>query len=145
MSQPPWAPPAGPASPPRPLPPPTPPQPPLEPLPECDTECDAGASCGVCLRMITAECPADAIVKQLPKCSSGLRPFELCEGDGECSTDTTANNCHAWRDVYVRDACTPAGPISGAGPPRAAAASPPRRGRWVWSSSSKAGGRAAKR
>ena len=120
MSQPPWSPPTGPASPPPPLPPPTPPQPPLEPLPECEAECDAGASCGVCLNMIpTAECPADAIVKQLPKCSAGLRPFELCEGDGECSTDRTANNCHGWRDVYVRDACTPAqGGISSAAPAR---------------------------
>jgi hypothetical protein len=44
----------------------------------------------------------------------GLWPGELCEGDGECGTAPTANNCHDYRDVYVRAACVPAVSSGGA-------------------------------
>ena len=109
LHQPPWPPPAGPTRPPPPRVPPSPPQPPLLPMAECSALCDAGAECGVCLRLVAArECPATvAVVDRLPHCV-GLRPGDLCEGDGECSTSATANNCHGHRDVYVRDPCVPA-------------------------------------
>ena len=35
-------------------------------------------------------CPGVEVVDALPKCI-GLRPGELCEGDGECGTDNSAN------------------------------------------------------
>ena len=45
----------------------------------------------------------------------GLWPGELCEGDGECGTAKTANNCHGYRDVYKRAACVqPARPARSA-------------------------------
>ena len=31
----------------------------------------------------------------------------MCEGDHECGTDRTLNNCHEYRDVYIRTACAP--------------------------------------
>ena len=108
LRQPPWPPPAGPARPPPPRVPPSPPQPPLSPLPECAAPCEAGAECGACLQLVPAgECPAEAAVDRLPHCV-GLWPGELCEGDGECGTAKTANNCHGYRDVYKRAACVQA-------------------------------------
>jgi len=114
LRQPPWPPPAGPARPPPPRVPPSPPQPPLSPMAECAAPCDAGAECGACLQLVPAsECPAEAAtVDRLPHCV-GLWPGELCEGDGECSTAPTANNCHDYRDVYVRAACVPTAPLAG--------------------------------
>jgi hypothetical protein len=115
LRQPPWPPPAGPARPPPPRVPPSPPQPPLSPMAECAAPCDAGAECGACLQLVPeGECPAAAAaVDRLPHCV-GLWPGELCEGDGECGTAPTANNCHDYRDVYVRAACVPAVSSGGA-------------------------------
>ena len=115
LRQPPWPPPAGPARPPPPRVPPSPPQLPLSPLSECAAPCDAGAECGACLQLVPAgECPAEAAVDRLPHCV-GLWPGELCEGDGECGTAKTANNCHGYRDVYKRAACVqPARPARSA-------------------------------
>ena len=114
LRQPPWPPPSGPARPPPPRVPPRPPQPPLSPMAECAAPCDAGAECGACLQLVPAgECPAEAAaVDRLPRCL-GLRPGEVCEGGGECGTAQTANNCHGYRDVYVRAACVPAAPVVG--------------------------------
>ena len=112
LHQPPWAPPSSPAGPPPPCLPPSPPQPPLPPLSQCGaTQCDA-SECGACLRLVNQTdapaCPGVEVVDALPKCI-GLRPGELCEGDGECGTSKTANNCHDHRDVYTREACVPEG------------------------------------
>ena len=64
--------------------------------------------------------PAEAAVDRLPHCV-GLWPGELCEGDGECGTAKTANNCHGYRDVYKRAACVqPARPARSAEGLRAA-------------------------
>jgi len=64
--------------------------------------------CGICLRHIdnSTECPATDKIAALPGCFAGLSPNAMCEGDGECGTDRTANNC-AWHDLYVRVACIP--------------------------------------
>ena len=106
--EPPRPPPGAPAAPPPPATPPPPPQPPVAPLPRCAADaarfrCDAGASCGLCLRpALAAECPPDA--DALPTCGAA-RPGALCEADGECGTLKVLNNCGGWRDVYLREAC----------------------------------------
>ena len=115
---PPLSPPAVPAQPPPPGPPPPPPHPPVSPLPLCDAAvpCAAGGACGVCLRLAgVSECPASGSeTDALVQCGSSVPPGTLCEADGECGTSRTANNCHGWRDVYVREACVPAAtPLSG--------------------------------
>ena len=71
-----------------PAPPPSPPALPCE-------RCDAGLDCGVCLQRVEAdECPRPWRTDfELPTCDVALKG-ELCEGDGECSTSTTLNNCH---------------------------------------------------
>lgn len=109
--QPPWSPPHPPASPPLPPTPPSPPNPPMIPMPTCDAidiTCSAGPStCGYCLVPVDSlSCPSEAIVATLPNCYWAL-PGDLCEGDGECGTRKTLNNCHLKDDVYRRIACIP--------------------------------------
>jgi len=126
LRTPPWPPPDGPASPPLPAPPPSPPMPPLLPLLPCAPGvCVAGAECGLCLRHLNAdECPTDDKVAELPGCFEDLALNAGCEGDGECGTDRTANNCGTYHnhDVYERVACIPSAssdPGSGSPPPDA--------------------------
>jgi len=91
-----------------PSPPPTMPSP---PLPWCNTlSCDAGSSCGICLQKLD---PANNVGDACPHgwesdwrmhtCDL-VAPGELCEADGECSTQEI-NNC-AGRD----NAPSPPGP-----------------------------------
>lgn len=79
---------------------------PLVGLPKCD-QCDAGIECGLCLRLVEQEqCPW-AIDFTLLSCRARdtFIPGNRCEGSGECGTNDQANNCPAWRDVYVRVNC----------------------------------------
>ena len=71
--------------------------------------CDAGASCGFCLTAINAtECPQNP---DLPNCFA-VEVGDLCEGDGECDTLGSLDNCVTvsgnW-DVYRKsvDELTP--------------------------------------
>ena len=61
--------------------------------------CNAGASCGLCLTAIpSSECPADP---DLPQCdSSSIADGALCDGDGECGTNGSLDNCDNGYDVY---------------------------------------------
>ena len=65
-------------------------------------------------------CPSEADVATLPNCYWAL-PGDLCEGDGECGTRKTLNNCHLKDDVYRRIACIPGAQLA----PPAVAKSPP--------------------
>ena len=106
LPDPPFAPPAMPLRPPAPSRPPQNPQPPFSPLPLCTSTCDAGEACGLCLRTLRGrQCPGPIHADTLPPCDATVAPGDLCEGDGECGTDPTLNNCHGYRDVYRRDAC----------------------------------------
>ena len=60
--------------------------------------------CPPCLRVATwNECPSEATGNQLPNCRSfSFGVGEQCEGDGECGTSRTENNCNGNQDVYVR-------------------------------------------
>ena len=59
--------------------------------------CDTGSSCGVCLTIIDPEeCPLDG---DIADCSS-VGYGELCEGDGECGTDSYLDNCGGY-DIYL--------------------------------------------
>lgn len=103
-------------------PPAPPPAPPAPPPPVC-TECDAGASCGVCLRLVD-DCHwsypyTGALV--LRTCDSSVPAGEWCEGDGMCATDEYVDNCGEY-DIYVRVDCVFATPPS---PPPAAPPPPP--------------------
>jgi hypothetical protein len=65
--------------------------------------CDAGLSCNVCLNAIDpSECPTDAL--GLRRCDSQYVNFgDLCEGNGECGTDVSLDNCRPsgyYLDVY---------------------------------------------
>ena len=93
------------------MPPVAPPPPPAPPLSCSDPTCDAGASCGYCLQLVSQrECPRPG-----PGGFTGLRSCdlaaadELCEGSGECDTDNEADNCagvdspdqtFSWRDPH---------------------------------------------
>lgn len=112
LRQPPWSPPRPPAQPPNPAFPPSPPRPPFTPLQPCEPGvCVAGIECGMCLRRLGSNaddqpCPDEGKVAALPMCLPGMRLSAECEGDGECGTDRTLNNC-LWHDIYVREACIP--------------------------------------
>ena len=72
-------------------------------LGELSVESTLGAACGICLRLVAkSACPSAASIHALPKCDQLHAVGELCEGDGECGTDKTANNCHINGDVYER-------------------------------------------
>jgi len=99
------APPPPPPPPSTPPPPPSPSPPPPGPM-DCN-DCDAGEACGMCLMLLPApDCPDDA---DLSACDAAALEA-LCEGDGECGTDTNANNCGDGFDVYRRVSCYPAHP-----------------------------------
>ena len=75
-----------------------------------------------CLRLVeTSDCPSEAVIEGLPNCDDvTLALGHRCEGDGECGTSRTANNCGENHDVYERCASSvpepprapPAGPSS---------------------------------
>lgn len=117
LRQPPWSPPRPPAQPPNPAFPPSPPRPPFTPLQPCEPGvCVAGIECGMCLRRLGSNaddqpCPDEGKVAALPMCLTGMRLSAECEGDGECGTDRTLNNC-LWHDIYVREACIPPAPLT---------------------------------
>lgn len=61
--------------------------------------CDAGQSCGICLVKVTAaNCPSNP---NIGNCHSSLSIGTYCEGDNECDTNNSENNCGAY-DVYER-------------------------------------------
>lgn len=74
-----------------------------------EPDCDAGSSCGLCLKPIAypaTECPDFNTLQTMPACD--LAPVGgLCEADGECGTSDTLNNCGDGYDVY-RKAVLPA-------------------------------------
>ena len=75
------------------------------------TRCPAGTSCGICLResprctgrSCHATCPSHILKQTAPACSSAsVHIGDWCEGDGECGTNPTLNNCPGGYDVYQR-------------------------------------------
>ena len=99
-----------PPPPPPPSPPPTPPPPsPPPPGPLDCNQCAAGFPCGICLMPIDPdECATYAPTPELlRRCDDNIRLDQLCEGDGECATDTELNSCPGGWDVYRRVSCTP--------------------------------------
>ncbi|KAK3270453.1 hypothetical protein CYMTET_21156 [Cymbomonas tetramitiformis] len=74
---------------------------------ECDvTMCSrdsVGVSCGYCLEPVdAADCPADLGPDFVHCGDPGLGDGDLCEGDGECGTSTTLDNCAGRLDVYQK-------------------------------------------
>lgn len=73
-----------------------PPPPPSPPLATCESlQCDAGASCGICLQKLSpnsADCPAWHQASFFLKTCDEAEPGELCEADGECGT-VEVDNC----------------------------------------------------
>lgn len=66
---------------------------------------EASGRCPSCLRLVdAAECPSEDEGNTLPNCDddAGLAIGAMCEGDGECNTTRTANNCHTNQDIYAR-------------------------------------------
>ena len=75
------------------------------------SRCHAGTSCNICLhesprctgRSCNATCPSHMLTQTAPACSSAsVRIGDWCEGDGECDTKSTLNNCPGGYDVYQR-------------------------------------------
>ena len=65
--------------------------------------CRAGQSCGICLQQLAsgdAACPDDYTSGAMGTCDTAAIG-ELCEGDGECGTNTGADNCGGY-DIYRR-------------------------------------------
>lgn len=62
-----------------------------------------GHECGICLQPVSApQCPDEPSIAALPNCNELHDVGSLCEGDGECGTDRTINNCGRNHDVYQR-------------------------------------------
>jgi len=62
-----------------------------------------GDSCGICLEPVEpAGCPNASVIATLKRCNELHAVGEICEGDGECGTVRTANNCNEKDDVYRR-------------------------------------------
>ena len=80
---------------------------------DCE-ECDAGASCGMCLVLVLQDkCPTDYDALQHMLDADGLAVRtrcldvfrgEACEGSGECGTDDGADNCLT-SDIYRHVEC----------------------------------------
>ena len=80
---------------------------------DCE-ECDAGASCGMCLVLVLQDkCPTDIDAFQHMIDADGLavrtrcldvNRGEVCEGSGECGTDDGADNCLT-SDIYRHVEC----------------------------------------
>ena len=73
--------------------------------------CSAGKSCGRCLHAspkctgtsCPKTCPQNMLSPSAPPCSSPtVKPGMFCEGDGECGTTSSLNNCPGGYDVYKR-------------------------------------------
>ena len=94
---------------------------PPPPLPICDrTQCQAGAivsvplsralQCG-CLRLAnSSQCPSNFTETGISPFCSNLSPGQLCRGgDGECDTNSAADNCAIQGitgfDIYYRVPC----------------------------------------
>ena len=108
--------------------------------PTC-THCDAGAECGICLRLLEPdECPRRIKGQPdggLPSCaSSSLEPNRTCEADGACGTNDRVNNCNyvfglaiARFDYYLRLDCDLRPPPPPSPPALPAPPSPPQPAR----------------
>jgi len=79
----------------------------------CPKLCDASDPGAPCLWKVSVDgCPDEAVAR---KCDAALAIWDPCEGDGECSTDKTLNNCPGPRetpatktkDVYRLMRCPP--------------------------------------
>ena len=72
-----------------------PPSPALHGCEETVQQCDAGAECGLCLRLLArSECPAVHVAAALPRCDRTVAVGVKCEGGGgECGTRDDGNNC----------------------------------------------------
>jgi len=75
--------------------------------------CSAGKSCGRCLHAspkctgtsCPTTCPVNMLNAKSPPCSSpNVKVGDFCEGDGECGTSSSLNNCPGGYDVYQRKA-----------------------------------------
>eukprot|EP00964_Phaeocystis_antarctica_P123932 scaffold87647_cov58-Phaeocystis_antarctica.AAC.3 len=84
--------------------------------PACGT-CDAGLSCGICLRLVLPEkCPLSTSRDVAWNCEAAY-PGEVCESNGECGTGSFEPNCHVIRGpdagVFFErqpDSCPPSPP-----------------------------------
>ena len=83
------------------------------PVAVCPKLCDASDPGAPCLWKVSVDgCPDEAVAR---KCDAALAIWDACEGDGECSTDKTLNNCPGPRetpatktkDVYRLMRCPP--------------------------------------
>ena len=95
------------------------------------SQCDNGYACGVCLNVVVrSECP-DRWAASIAADCINVGFGKLCEGDGECGTSDSTDNCpsNQWsytagaRDVYRRDHCvvtTPQIPAPSPPPPSGA-------------------------
>jgi hypothetical protein len=75
-----------------------------------------------CLRLVPpSACPSASEGVELPNCDDVVLPLgALCEGDGECGTLKTVNNCNGNQDIYERCAYV----YQASEPPRAPPAAP---------------------
>ena len=91
--------------------------PPPPPSPPAFPPCDAGASCARCLWAVPPEeCPPSDELAKLPPCNEGAsESYRLCQGDGECGTSNTLNNCMSedgdtFYDVFQMGFTAPSAP-----------------------------------
>jgi len=75
-----------------------------------------------CVEVYSGACPSYNDMLFLPKCDA-VATGALCDGDGECGTDNSLNNCQTW-DVYTRVVCTPP-PLPFLPPPPSPSPPPP--------------------
>ena len=75
-----------------------------------------------CVQPHTGACPAYNILTYMEQCDTA-EVGSICEGDGECGTSNSLNNCQTW-DVYTRILCPPPPPPQPPFPPASPAASP---------------------
>lgn len=71
-----------------------------------------------------ADCPSDANIQPCDE----VAPGELCEGDGECGTDASLDNCGRAYDVYRKAGGYGASSTASAATTRAPASTPPAAG-----------------
>lgn len=66
---------------------------------------EANACADVCLEILPSQyCPPGLELKVMPNCLDA-QLGQLCEGDGECGTTNTLDNCFEHNDVYYKRAC----------------------------------------
>ena len=76
-----------------------------------------------CVQVYTGVCPLYNEMLYLANCNS-VELGALCDGDGECGTDNSLNNCQTW-DVYTRVPCDPPSPPALPPPPSPSPPPPP--------------------